>query len=199
MLFLEIKLYYNKIMRVISGKYRGKMLKAPTSDNIRPTGDKVKQALFTKLQFFIDGRIVVDLFCGSGALGIEALSRNAKRVYFVDKDIRSIKLAKQNLIGIDGDVKILNCDYKLALGSITEKVDLFLIDPPYASGLYDDVLKTIFDNDMLSQDGIIVCEHPCKMIIDSNFETFDIKKYGTVSLTFLRKKDKNKKESLKIC
>ena len=172
-------------MRVISGKYRGKILKSPQSDNIRPTGDKVKQALFTKLQFFVVDKVVLDLFSGSGALGIEALSRGAKRVYFVDKDYRSISLTKENLKGIDGNYKILHCDYKNALLSMNEKLDLILIDPPYASGLYEDILKTIKDKKLLADGGIIVCEHPSEMEMKSDFEMIDQKQYGTVKLTYL--------------
>lgn len=174
-------------MRVITGKYRGKQLKSPTSNNIRPTGDKVKQALFTKLQFFTPGKVVVDLFCGSGALGIEALSRDAKMVYFVDKDKRSIALTKQNLSGIDDNYKVLNCDYSVALSKI-EKADLFLIDPPYASGVYDDVLSIIYNNNLLSDNGIIVCEHPNELMFNvGGFVISDQKRYGTVTLTYLEK------------
>ena len=97
-------------MRVVSGKYKGRILKSPKSDNIRPTGDKVKQGLFTKLQFFVQNTVVLDLFCGSVALGIEALSRGAKKVYFVDKDKRSIMLTKENLKGITENYVILNCN-----------------------------------------------------------------------------------------
>ena len=173
-------------MRVISGKYGGKVLKSPVSNNIRPTGDKVKQALFTKLQFFIPGKVVLDLFCGSGALGIEAISHGADEVYFVDKDARSIKLTKQNLTGIDGKYRVLNMDYKTALKSVDVKFDLILIDPPYASGYYGDVLNIIHENKLLSDDGIIVCEHPNELKIETEFNIYDIKRYGTVSLTFIK-------------
>ena len=172
-------------MRVISGKYKGKILKSPTSDNIRPTGDKVKQGLFTKLQFFVQDKVVLDLFCGSGGLGIEALSRGAKKVYFVDKDKRSIALTKQNLIGLDGDYKVMNATYAQALNTITEQADLILIDPPYASGVYSDVLNIIFEKKLLRQDGIIVCEHPNELVIDTPFNIFDTKRYGTVTLSFM--------------
>ena len=172
-------------MRVISGKYKGKILKSPTSDNIRPTGDKVKQGLFTKLQFFVQDKVVLDLFCGSGALGIEALSRGAKKVYFVDKDRRSVALTKQNLIGMDGDIKVINASYNQALNMINEKFDLILVDPPYASGVYADVLNTIKEKKLLSDDGIIVCEHPNELQFNSPFEIFDQKRYGTVTLSFM--------------
>ena len=173
-------------MRIIAGKYRGKPLKSPKSDNIRPTGDKVKQALFTKLQFFVPNKVVLDLFCGSGALGIEALSHDAKMVYFVDKDKRSIALTKENLKGLDINYKVLNCDYMVALKNLNEKFDLIILDPPYASGVYDNALNTIYEQGLLNQDGIIVCEHPNELKIISDFEVFDQKRYGTVTLTYLR-------------
>lgn len=178
-------------MRVVAGKYRGKVLKSPISNNIRPTGDKVKQALFTKLQFYIADKVVVDLFCGSGALGIEALSHGASFAYFVDKDRRSIALTKQNLVGINDDYKVICADYQIALGLIDKKVDLFLIDPPYASGVYDNVLSIIEKNNLLTDDGIIVCEHPNDMQINSNFDVFDQKRYGTVTLSYLKKREQN--------
>ncbi len=178
-------------MRVIAGKYRGKPLKSPLSSNIRPTGDKVKQALFTKLQFFVPDKVVVDLFCGSGALGIEAISHGAKKVFFVDKDKRSVALTKQNLNGMCEEYKVYNCDYSVALSKLSEKVDLFLIDPPYASGVYDNVLSLIEQHDLLSDDGIIVCEHPNELEVTSNFVEFDKKRYGTVTLTYLKKRDKD--------
>lgn len=173
-------------MRIIGGKYRGKILKSPTSDNIRPTGDKVKQALFTKLHFFVNGAVVLDLFSGSGALGIEALSVGAKRVYFVDKDRRSIALTKENLKGIEGNFEVLNMDYRLALLKLEEKFDLILLDPPYASGVYDDALDLIWEKGLLLDDGIVVCEHPNEMELHSKFSIFDQKRYGTVTLTFLK-------------
>ena len=176
-------------MRVIAGKYKGRPLKSPTSANIRPTGDKVKQALFTKLQFFVQNAVVVDLFCGSGSLGIEAISHGADFVYFVDKDRRSINLTKENLKGIIENYKLVNCDYSKALNNLNRKVDLFLIDPPYASGVYENVLNIIKEHNLLSEGGIIVCEHPNNMKIQSDFEIFDEKRYGTVTLTYLKAKD----------
>ena len=173
-------------MRVVSGKYKGKILKSPKSDHIRPTGDKVKQSLFTKLQFFVPNAVVLDLFAGSGSLGIEALSRGAKKVYFIDKDKRSIMLTKENLKGIDANAIVMNCDYQIALEKITEKLDLILVDPPYASGVYEHVLNTIWQKGLLSDDGIIVCEHPNELTFESNFQIFDQKRYGTVTLSYLK-------------
>jgi len=171
-------------MRVVAGKYKGKKIESPSSSNIRPTGDKVKQALFTKLQFFVEDKIVLDLFSGSGSLGIEALSRGAKKVYFCDKDKRSILLTKNNLKGINDDFVIIPKQYNIALDCIKEKIDLILIDPPYNEGLYNDALKIIYDNKILSDDGIIVCEHLNEEEIITDFKCFDKKRYGTVTLSY---------------
>ena len=176
-------------MRIVSGKYKGRILKSPKSDNIRPTGDKVKQGLFTKLQFFVQDKVVLDLFCGSGALGIEALSRGARKVYFVDKDKRSIMLTKENLKGMTEEYVVMNCNYLTALQKFDEVFDLILVDPPYASGVYESVLNEIYERSLLSEEGIIVLEHPNGMNFNSNFEIFDEKRYGTVTLSYLRRKD----------
>lgn len=177
-------------MRVITGKFRGKPLKSPTSTNIRPTGDKVKQAIFTKLQFFIEGKVVLDLFCGSGALGIEALSRGASEVVFVDKDTRSVKLTKENLKIVNANSKVINADFKVALEKFKQQFDLILIDPPYASGVYESCLELIYNNNLLSNDGIIVCERDkTKPFISPYFEMFDSKDYGTVCVDYFEHKN----------
>lgn len=175
-------------MRVIAGKYKGKQLLSPKTNNVRPTGDKVKQAIFTKLQFFVDGARVLDLFCGSGALGIEALSRNAKEVVFVDKSIDSIKLTKKNLSLINQNCKVINADFKIALERFKEQFDLILIDPPYASGVYETCLELIYKYNLLSHNGIIVCERDKTNIISCDkFKLFDTKDYGTVSVDYFEK------------
>ena len=175
-------------MRVISGKYRGKILFSPTTTLVRPTGDKVKQAIFTKLQFFVADKAVLDLFSGSGALGIEALSRGASQVVFVDKNIDSIKLTKKNLKSINCDAKVLHCDYTIALQTLNQSFDLILLDPPYASGVYENCLELIYKNNLLSDDGVIVCERDRLKPIDSKYFTLtDTKNYGTVSVDYFEK------------
>ena len=176
-------------MRIIAGKYRGKPLCSPSGKNVRPTGDMVKQGLFTKLQFFVADKVVLDLFCGSGALGIEAISRGAKKVVFVDKDWNSISLTKHNLASIGEKAVVLKNDAISALKKFNEKFDLILLDPPYASGIYESCLEQIYECDLLSDEGIIVCEHDkTENISDKYFEIFDQKRYGTVFLTYLKKK-----------
>ncbi len=171
-------------MRIDSGKFKGRRLIEKKYDHIRPTTDKVRQALFVKLQFFLPGKSVLDLCCGTGALGIEALSRGAEKVVFVDKDARSVALTKMNLNALGQQCKVVKCDAQKFVEEADEKFDLILFDPPYKSGLYEKVLPVI--GKLLNEDGILVCEHACEDKFDfSNFEILAQKKYGDTMLTYL--------------
>lgn len=172
------------LMRVISGEHRGRVLDSPKHD-IRPTLDKVKQALFTRLQFEIGGKKVLDLFSGSGALGIEALSRGASEVVFVDKNLDSIKLTKQNLKKLGYSGKVITGDALDVLKRLDETFDIILLDPPYKSGLYEKCLEIIKDRKLLNEGGIIVCERARDEKIDSQGFKLDCTKfYGTVALDY---------------
>ena len=176
-------------MRIDAGKFKGRRLVENKYPHIRPTTDKVRQALFVKLQFFVEGKSVLDLFCGTGALGIEALSRGAEKVTMVDKDFRSVLLTKENLRLVGAMQKVVKCDALVFLDKCNEQFDLILIDPPYRSGLYGPVLEKIFNKNLLADEGIIVCEHLLEEKIDDGlFEVFDEKKYGDTILTYLRHK-----------
>ncbi|MEF9970877.1 MAG: 16S rRNA (guanine(966)-N(2))-methyltransferase RsmD [Oscillospiraceae bacterium] len=144
-------------MRVITGTARGRKLLEPVGMEIRPTSDMVKEAIFNIVQFDIEGRRVLDLFAGTGQLGIEALSRGAKSVTFVDESNDAIKLIKQNLekCQLHGTVVRDNSVSFLTRG---DKYDLIFLDPPYDSGLLDAVLQKIIQFDILSDSGIIICE-----------------------------------------
>lgn len=175
-------------MRVTTGSRKGGVLLSTKLSHVRPTTDKVKQALFTKLQFFVEGKRVLDLFCGTGALGIEALSRGAKEVVFVDKNFKSATLARQNLQKLKFSAEVVRMDALKYLEKFAEPFDLILIDPPYASGLYEPSLKLIFDKDLLTDEGIIVCEHEKGVSIDPcGFQVLDEKRYGSIVLTYLSK------------
>ena len=144
-------------MRVITGIAGGRKLKSPEGEAVRPTADHVKQAMFNILQFDLEGRRILDLFGGSGQLGIEALSRGAREAVFTDSDKRSIQLIRENLkrCGLEG--KVLQTD-ALAYLARGEKFDVIFIDPPYDAGLYSEVLERINAVDNLTEGGIIVCE-----------------------------------------
>lgn len=176
-------------MRIVAGKFRAKRLNPPTH-NIRPTLDKVKQALFTRLQFEIEGARVLDLFCGSGALGIEALSREAQKVVFCDADMQSVSLTKKNIAGLKLDagqeVKVYKTDFMKYLRGAKEQFDLIILDPPYDQDFYVPALELIFQKKLLAEDGIIVCERPRTLkIVQKFFEVECIKEYGSVALDYL--------------
>jgi len=175
-------------MRIDSGKFKGRKLIENKYKHIRPTTDKVRQALFVKLQFFLPEKKVLDLFCGTGAMGIEALSRGASDVTFVDKDYRSVSLTRGNLRNIGIEHKVHKCDALMFLETCKEKFDLIIVDPPYKSGLYTDVVKKIFEKNLLESGGIVVCEHSIDdTFAPSGFVVFDEKKYGDIVLTYLCK------------
>ena len=144
-------------MRVITGSARGRKLKSPENYDIRPTTDNVKEALFNIIQFDVEGRRALDLFAGTGQLGIEALSRGARSCVFVDESREAVRIVKDNLkiCGMNACVVQTDALEYLRRG---ERFDLVFIDPPYDAGLYEPVLKTLNLVDNLSDGGIIICE-----------------------------------------
>lgn len=177
-------------MRIISGQFRAKKLYPPTHD-IRPTTDKVKQALFTRLQFFIENAVVLDLFSGSGALGIEAISRGAKKVIFCDNNEKSILLTKKNIGSLKlekskTEIVVCKLDYLQFLTTTTDKFDLIILDPPYNSDFYLPSLQIIKERNLLNENGVIVCERlKTKKIEQNYFALSATKTYGTIALDYL--------------
>ena len=145
------------LMRVITGSARGKKLKTPENYDIRPTTDNVKEALFNIIQFDIEGRRVLDLFAGTGQLGIEALSRGAKSCVFIDESRDAVKIVKDNLKACRLSAPVLQ-ENALSYLRRGERFDLIFVDPPYDAGLYEPVLNTLNSVDNLSDGGIIICE-----------------------------------------
>ena len=144
-------------MRVITGTARGRKLATPSNNDIRPTTDNVKESIFNIIQFDIEGRRVLDLFAGTGQLGIECLSRGAESAVFVDQSREAVKLVRDNLKTCALNGTVIQMD-SLSFLKSCGKFDLIFIDPPYDSPLYDEVLKTINLVDILSDGGIIICE-----------------------------------------
>ena len=144
-------------MRVITGMARGRKLREPANMDIRPTTDQVKEALLNIVQFDIEGRRVLDLFAGTGQLGIEALSRGARSATFVDESSEAIKIIKANLEHCRLTGEVVRTD---AIGFLKRcgKYDLIILDPPYASDLLEKTLKYIIEFDILAEGGIIICE-----------------------------------------
>lgn len=176
-------------MRVISGKYKGRSLLGFDVLGTRPTMDRVKESLFAIIQNNIKDSVCLDLFAGSGSLGIEAISNGARECYFVEKNNEIFDLLKKNLIGIDNNILIKD-DYRSALDSFVSdgiKFDIIFLDPPYKLCLINDILNYIYVNDLLSDDGIIVCEYECEKVFCDNFYELKTRKYGSKIVTFYRK------------
>lgn len=180
------------ILRVITGKYKGRKLEAPEDYNVRPTTDKVKEAVFDILMNDIYGSTCCDLFAGSGSLGIEALSRGAQMCWFCDSDRNSIRLIKKNIsiVGASSEARVVTGDYKKCLRKIDGKIDIFFVDPPYESGLYETVLSQIDILDLLSDEGIIITEHDSRQDMPDqigNLVKTKVKKYGRTVLSLYTK------------
>ena len=181
-------------MRVITGKARGVVLKTPDGMLTRPTADRVKEALFSIIQFDIPGAKVLDLFGGTGQLGIEALSRDAASAVFVDEREDACKLIKEILrrTRLEQNAKVVRSDYMAFLNSYREKLDIILLDPPYAEVFLENSLKRITEIDILQSGGIIVSERPLGKELFWDFPGYSRSKdykYGKTVLTLYRKDD----------
>ena len=179
-------------MRVITGKARGVQLKTPDGMATRPTTDRVKEALFSIIQFEIPGATVLDLFGGTGQLGIEALSRGAKRAVFVDSGEPACRLIRENLkrTKLEADATVIRSDYLDYLKRCRERFDIILLDPPYAEVFLENALKQITEIDILEANGIIVTERPLGKELPWEFDGFTRSKdykYGNTLLTLYRK------------
>ena len=146
-------------MRIISGKYKGKKLKGFDIEGTRPTMDRVKESLFGMIQTYIPGSIILDLFAGSGALGLEAISNGAKECYLIDNNPNAIKIIKENSQTFDENLKIINIDYKKFLKTTDEKFDVIFLDPPYKENQMDKSLRIIEERSLLNEGGIVICEY----------------------------------------
>lgn len=179
-------------MRVITGKARGVQLKTPDGLTTRPTADRVKEALFSIIQFDIPGAKVLDLFGGTGQLGIEALSRGAISATFVDAGEPACRLIKENLkrTRLEADGKVVRSDYMEFLSRCREQYNIIFLDPPYAEVFLENALKKITEIDILASGGIIVAERPLGKELPWDFEGYTRSrdyKYGKVLLTLYRK------------
>ena len=179
-------------MRIISGKYKGKKIDGYDIEGTRPTQDRVKESLFGIIQNDIRDAKVLDLFAGSGNLGIEALSNGAESTYFVDINNKCIECLNKNLSSINEPVKVLNLDYKKALEYFKENkitFDIIFLDPPYNLECLDYILNKIIEYNLLNEDGIVICEYEFDNFNESynNLELEKEKKYGYKNIRIFRK------------
>ena len=173
-------------MRIIRGKYKGRVLAEFKGENIRPTADRVKESLFNILFNSVSGARVLDMFCGSGNLGIECLSRGAKFVHFNDISKDSLAVLKKNLSRVEGNYKITNCDYSCCMNA-GDEYDLIFIDPPYASDFGIKALQLAAEH--LSGGGIAIFERDRLFEGEiEGLEKIDERKYGKTVLSFFKKR-----------
>ncbi len=177
-------------MRVISGTQKGRVLKTPDGLDTRPTTDKVKGAIFNIIQFEIAGKKVLDLFGGSGQLAIEAISRGAKSALIVDNSKKAVDVIKENIksCSFEEEIRVHRGDYAEVLTKGAE-YDVIFLDPPYASDLLVRALRLIVEFDILSKDGIIVCETDASSDLAELFRgKYALReyKYGRIKLSVIR-------------
>lgn len=179
-------------MRVISGEYRGRRLESLEGRDIRPTTDRVKESLFNILGERLIECSFLDLFGGSGAIGIEALSRGARLSVFIDSSIKSIKVLRGNLesLKIKENAEVYNTDYTTAIDKLwrdNRLFDIIFIDPPYSTGIAQNALGEIARKNILQQGGIIVIEHDHKDAMpekEGKLIRYRVKQYGNTVLSF---------------
>lgn len=179
-------------MRITAGKFKNKQIKTIESDLIRPTLSKIRESLFNVLQTKIEDSVFLDLFAGSGIVGIEAASRGAKEVVFIEKNIKHYKLLKSNLNGIVFNNKTLNADSIKIIENFEEKnFDIIFSDPPYKTDLNKRVLEIVYRKNLLKEDGIIIIE--CDKsenfdedLVKTNLEIIKEKIYGDTKVLYIK-------------
>ena len=178
-------------MRVLTGKYKGKNIVGSEDNSIRPTTNKIKEYIFNILQDFCEYKTVADIFSGSGSLGIESLSRGSKHVTFVDKSPNSIKILKSNL----NNINLTSDQYKIIISDAIKfsneqkyTFELILMDPPFYYPPLNELLKSLFKNNILYKNGILVVEHEISNPVNSETNLFEIikqKKIGRSLISFI--------------
>lgn len=176
-------------MRVITGTARGRVLKTLEGDDVRPTTDRVKEAIFSIIQFEIEGRQVLDMFAGSGQLGIEALSRGAAYATFTDMNKDAVNIVKQNLLstGLHRNSAVLQTDAITFLKGSKKKFDIIFMDPPYSKGILQQALP--YAEKSVNDGGVIICEHPYGEEMPQKVGRFAIYreyKYSKLAITVYR-------------
>ena len=184
-------------MRIISGSARGLKLKPPTNMDVRPTTDRVKESLFNIINFQLRDSNILDLFSGTGSLGIECLSRGAKKCIFVDNSRDSVEIIKHNLkiSKFESVSEVLTSGAVAAVNKIStgrEKFDIIFMDPPYLKDFVTPTLEKISESNILQEDGMIIIEHDYKDEITDrvgNIVKYREKKYGKIMISFFKWED----------
>lgn len=183
-------------MRIISGIAKSRKIIMDSKLDIRPVSDRVKQSMFEILKYNILGSVVLDLFAGTGSLGLEAVSRGATEAVFVEKDLKCIKLIKNNIknLRFDNNCRVMVGDVNKVIEDLWEKnclFDMIILDPPYLKDLIRKTLKNLVNNDILNDKGIIIVKHHKKEPVikeDITSYVIDERHYGDTVLSFLMKR-----------
>jgi 16S rRNA (guanine(966)-N(2))-methyltransferase RsmD len=176
-------------MRVITGEYRGRKLIVPKGDSVRPTADRVKEALFSMLSDSVRGAKVIDVFAGSGSLGIEALSRGAAECLFFENSAEAAAALSANLDALDigRAARIERADFRAAMTRHAGyAADIVFIDPPYAAGLYEETMQSLIRYDMIKFGGIAVLESAGNGVRDAHYDGYIMQKEKRYGKTFVR-------------
>lgn len=175
-------------MRIIGGQFRSRVLASFDGEDIRPTGDRVKESLFNILSPRMYGARALDLFCGSGALGLESISRGAREVVFNDASKDSLVVLKKNLKTLNVQAKVYNLDYTQCLNILQGEFDIIFIDPPYRMDYGVSAMNKIVEKQLLSKNGVIVYERDRAFAegnkLTQTLEMTDERKYGKTYLSF---------------
>lgn len=183
-------------MRIISGKYKGRVLSNFQADHIRPTTDRVKETLFNKWMYYMDQSKVLDLFSGTGSLGLEALSRGASHVTFVEKNVSSIKILKKNIELL----KLASTEYMIIQKDVVSFLknynqapfDLILVDPPFTEKMAHQVMLSLEQSQCVGTETLVAIESAKKEQIEASYShliRYDLKDYGDKLLSFFHKKE----------
>lgn len=181
-------------MRIVSGKYRSRHLKTLKGDNTRPTSDKIRGAIFDSIAFEHNLNTMLDLFSGSGAMGLEAISRGFESVILNDNSRDAIRIIKDNVssLGVNSKVQVLNYDYKKCLLTLNKQLDVIFIDPPYDQFDVNEILKIISHNNLISNHGIVIVEGSNKLSVLNKVDNLNLykeKDYKSTVVKYYRKED----------
>ena len=175
-------------MRIVAGEYRSRIIKAVPGDGTRPTTDKIKEAIFSRIGPYFHGGMMLDLFGGSGNMGLEAISRGIQKVYFVDHHALAIKTIKENVtsLQVEKQCMIWKMDYKKALQQAYEHklcFDIIFLDPPYRKQQISSILTFIDEHQLLRENGQIICESLKEDIFEDTYQNFEKVKDSTYGIT----------------
>lgn len=175
-------------MRIIAGTYRSRIIKAVEGEGTRPTLDKVKEAIFSRIGPYFEGGVMLDLFGGSGNMSLEAISRGFEEAYICDQSHRAIRTIRDNcrLLGVETQCHITKCDYKTMLNQCVEQglsFDLIYLDPPYKKQQIDEIISFIAKHQLLKEDGDIVCESLKEDMFQDAYEDIEKVKDSTYGIT----------------